>query len=352
MKTKRPLRLVLTHERFPPDYGGGGELVVLETARHLQARGHRVQVVTTGDPGLRTFDGITTCRLPIGRYRMNLAGRDIATAARDADLIHTFTYHAAYPAYRAGRALQKPVVCGVLALFGDVWRQMRGKVAGRAFQAMESFLLRLPFDARIYLSDASHEMARALRLDQPGDVVIEPGINLAEYRAAPDKSCVMFSGKLESRKGIDVVLAVAARLPDIPFRIMGWGERFAAVAAARSANVTVERFVNRADLAAALSRARVFLFPTKAETFGIAVVEAMASGCAIASTSTLPFEGIRIDATDVEATAAAVSTLWNDPERCRHMGAQNRQAAELYSWERHVDRLEALYARLLAQQLD
>ena len=351
MKTRRPLRLVLTHEHFPPDYRGGGELLVLETAKHLQARGHRVQVVTTGDPDLRTFDGIATCRLPIGRYRMNLAWQDIEAAARDADLIHTFTYHATYPAYRAGRALRKPVVCGVLALFGDVWRQMRGGLTGRAFQALEVFLLRLPFDARIYLSAASHELARSLRLDRPGDVVIEPGINLAEYCAAPDKSCVMFAGKLESRKGIDTVLEVAAQLPHIPFRIMGWGERFAAIAAARPANVTLEHFVNRAALAAALSRARVFLFPTKAETFGIAVVEAMASGCAIASTSTLPFEGIRIDATDVGATAAAVSALWSDPESCRRMGAQNRQAAELYSWERHVDSLEVLYEQLLEQQV-
>ena len=40
----RALRILLVHERFPPDYGGGGEYVVLQTAKHLIARGHRLQV--------------------------------------------------------------------------------------------------------------------------------------------------------------------------------------------------------------------------------------------------------------------------------------------------------------------
>jgi hypothetical protein len=54
----QPLKILLLHERFPPDYGGGGEYVVHQIARHLIGRGHQVRVVTTGDPTQDSFDGV------------------------------------------------------------------------------------------------------------------------------------------------------------------------------------------------------------------------------------------------------------------------------------------------------
>ncbi len=44
------MKVLLTHERFAPDFAGGGEYVVLETARHLRQRGVDVQILTMGDP--------------------------------------------------------------------------------------------------------------------------------------------------------------------------------------------------------------------------------------------------------------------------------------------------------------
>ena len=344
----RPLRILLVHERFPPDYGGGGEYVVLETARHLKLRAHDVRVLAAGDPAIREYEGIPTTRLPMARYAMNLAWRRVADEAADADLIHAFTYHAAYPAYRAGRALGKPVVCGVLALFGEVWREMRGPLAGRAFQRIERFLLDLPVQARVFLSEDSRRLAPPANGGRVRDVVNEPGISLDDYRPAADASGVLFAGKLDTRKGIDTVLRVAACLPHVPFRIVGWGPRFDEIASVRPSNVVLERFRDRAHVAEALAHASIFLFPTKAETFGLVVAEAMASGCAVVSTSSLPFEGARLRDGDPESAAAAVAALWEAPARCREQGARNRELALRYSWPAHVERLEALYREVLA----
>ncbi|WP_462113983.1 glycosyltransferase family 4 protein [Lysobacter xanthus] len=335
------------HERFPPDYAGGGEYVVLETARHLQARGHVVRVLTAGDPAIGSFEGIATRRLPVSRYRFNGAWREVAAMACDADLIHCFTYHSVVPAQKAGRALGKPVVLEVLALFDDVWLEMRGPVVGRAFRAMEKFLLRLPLAGRIFLSDDSLALARSLGSARPDDTVIAPGISLADYHAAADKPYVLFAGKLDVRKGIDVVLQVAANMPDVPFRIIGWGERYDDVAARCPPNVAIERFRDRQHLAEVLSAARIFLFPTKAETFGLIVAEAMASGCAVVSTSPLPFAGEKIVADDADAATRAVGALWKDPVRCAEAGRQNLATARMFTWDAHVDALERLYARVL-----
>jgi glycosyltransferase involved in cell wall biosynthesis len=343
----RPLNILLVHERFPPDYAGGGEYVVLETARHLQQRGHAVRVLTTGDPAITEFEGIAMRRLPISRYRLNLAAAAVRREALHADLIHAFTYHGLYPAYRAGKALDKPVVCGVLALFGEVWREMRGPLTGRLFETMEHTLLKLPMAARIFLSEESRQLAASLGLARSTDIVIEPAISLADYRAQPDKACVIYAGKLDVRKGIDTVLDTARHLPDIPFRIVGWGERYAEIEATKPANVSLVAFRDRQQLAAELSRARIFLFPTKAETFGLIVAEAMASGCAIVSTSTLPFAGIKLKHETAEAIVMAVQSLWHDQDLCSQYGSRNQQLAQRYSWDRHASELEAVYCGLL-----
>ena len=98
------MNVLLTHERFLPDFGGGGEYIVFRTATGLQARGVDVRVLTTGDPALRSYQGVPTERLPISRYAFNLQVGAIAARARTHELIHTFTYHACLPSLLAAEA--------------------------------------------------------------------------------------------------------------------------------------------------------------------------------------------------------------------------------------------------------
>lgn len=340
--------MLLAHELFPPDFAGGGEYVVTEIARHLQAIGHSVTVVTTGDPSITHHQGIRTVRLPVSRYRLNLAWRSIARLAEDADLIHAFTYHAMVPSLRAGRKLGKPVVGGVLALFGDLWLEMRGPVLGRLWRLVERRLLALPFDVKLHLSDFSLELSRRMGVERPGDRVIVPGITQGQYHAAGEKTYVLFTGKLDVRKGIQLVLRVAERLPDVPFRVVGWGAGYPAIAAAAPPNVRVERRSDRREhYLEALAHARVFLFPTKAETFGLVLPEAMASGCAVVSTSPLPFEGVRIEPDDVDGATRAVRALWDDPAGCARCGEANQGIARQYDWNRYADEVEQVYWRAI-----
>lgn len=336
----------MVHERFAPDYGGGGEYVVLQIARHLLALGHRVRVVTTGDPAHDSFEGVPLKRLPVSRYRFNLQWRAVlaeAVAMGEVDVIHCFSYHAAWPAWRAGRRLGKPVVFGALALFGPAWKDMRGPFTGRFFQTFEAFLLRLPFARQLFLSTGSLRLAHSLRSARDSDAIIAPGISLEDYRPEPHKDAVLFSGKLESRKGVQVVQEVARQLPQIPFLVVGWGDDFDEVARTSPPNMTVRKFVDRQALARTLGGGRIFLFPTKAETFGLVVAEAMASGCAVVSSAPIEFEGARIDPQDLPGIKHAIQALWDDPQRCQACGERNIALAQAFSWEHHMQQLEAVY---------
>lgn len=341
------LRILLVHERFAPDYGGGGEYVVHQIALQVRALGHHVRVLTTGDPSLSGVDGLAVERLPMSRRRFAFAWRSVAARAENVDVIHAFSNYAARPAALAGRALGKPVVLGILALFDRVWRETHGPVVGRLFETFEHHMLRLPVACRIFLSPESMALVKTLRLSRPNDTVIAPGISLEDYRPASVKTGVVFSGKLDPRKGIETVSKLARALPDIPFTAVVWGDDFERFAATAAPNLTVLRFRDRLQLARVLASARIFLFPSRAETFGLAVAEAMASGCAVVGNAPIEFEGLRVDPLDFESNRRALIALWADGERCAEAGRRNVARAQAFSWHRHGVQLDAVYRGVL-----
>ncbi|MCP5152936.1 MAG: glycosyltransferase family 4 protein [Ectothiorhodospiraceae bacterium] len=342
------MRVLLTHDRFPPDIRGGGEIVVLQTARGLMARGVDVEVLTAGDPADTEHAGVAVTRLPIHPYRMNLSLAAIAGRARHADIVQTFTYHAAIPSLAAGWLVRRPVVCSVLGLFGAAWRDLKGDRLGPACERWERFVLTRRYDWMAFLSEFSRQEGIAMGVDATRTSVTSPGVELERYRAdGPKEPVVLFVGKLETRKGLDDLLAAARVLPEIPFRLVGWGEGQARVRGAALANVELVEFESGAPLREQLARASIFVFPSHAETFGIALVEAMASGCAVASSVPLEFAGERFAVGDREALVRALRALWSDPGRVTELGRRNATLARQYHWDAYVDRLLDAYGHVL-----
>jgi glycosyltransferase involved in cell wall biosynthesis len=347
-RSVRALRVLLVHERYPPDIRGGGEYVVQETARGLVRAGHAVDVLTTGAPAETPDGAVRVRRLPIHPYRLNLQATAIARAAAQADLIQTFTYHAALPAFLAARRLRKPVVCTVLGFFGTAWTELKGACLGALYERWERHLLRLPFDRMVFLSEFSRQAGMAIGIEGTRSAVINPGITLENYSSASVKDdYALFVGKLEARKGIRDVIEVARRLPHVRVKVVGWGPDEALVRTCGLPNLEFIAFKAGARLYECFARARLFIFPTRAETFGLAVAEAMASGCAVVSTLDLEFEGARVAPGNVDELVQAVRALWDSPATLRRMGARNAELAQRYSWRNHCDALCALYADML-----
>ena len=107
------MKILITHELFPPDIAGGGEIAVYEIVKRLMEKDIEIKVLTTGDPRIKEYDGIPTIRLPINRYLMNLALYSIYKHSKDCDLIHTNNYNACFPSYVAAKLLKKPIVSAV-----------------------------------------------------------------------------------------------------------------------------------------------------------------------------------------------------------------------------------------------
>jgi glycosyltransferase involved in cell wall biosynthesis len=345
------MKVLFTHELFPPDLRGGGEMAAFEAAKALMARGIEVRVLTTGNPRVMEYEGIPTERLPISRYRMNLATAEIARAAADADVIQTFSYHACLPSLRAGRRLNKPVVCVIGGLFGRLWREMKPFPAGWAWQAWERFQIRSGFDCLLFMSDYSRQQGQRMGAVEIRSRVLYPGIEADKFQPAGDKEdVVLFTGKFERRKGVFEVLQVARALPEVRFRMYGWGPEEPALRRSAPSNLQVRTYTDSSGLPDMLGRARICLLPSKAETFGFALVQAMASGCAIISSIPLEFAGRRVGAEDTPAMIEAVRQLWQDRAASLDAGRRNVELSRQYTWDRFAAGLVELYEQLLRER--
>jgi glycosyltransferase involved in cell wall biosynthesis len=345
------MKVLFTHERYLPDAGGGGEIIVHRRVQTALARGIDVQVVVAGDPKVDHYEGIAIRRVPTSRHALPLAVPALISAGRGADLIHTFTYHAALPGLIAGRCLNKPVFCEFLGLFGRGWSVMRPPSIAWAYRSFERMLLALPFDGRIFLS---HDpWVEALREKGSRVIVAPPGVDshFFEPVAAECKDdIVLFAGKFEKRKGIQDLFAVARACPEVRFAALGWGPDADALMRAAPANIamTVVTVGSSNPYRTMLGRARIFFFPSYAETFGMVVAEAMARGCAIISTTSQDFRGIRVNPGQIGEMIEAVRRLWRDRSKSLDWGEQNRAKARHYDWETSCDIIVDLYQSVLA----
>jgi len=124
--------------------------------------------------------------------------------------------------------------------------------------------------------------------------------------------------------------------------------------AARLSLVEVVRFlgwVSRADMPEVLRRADAFVFPSRDEGMPNAVLEAMASGLAVAATAIAGNEelvedgrtGFLVPPEDVAALAEVLTRLAGDRNLCWRLGRAGREkVVRDYSWRAVAEAYAAL----------
>lgn len=268
--------------------------------------------------------------------------------ATHCDVIQTFNYHACLPSLIAAKRARKPIVCTMMALFGREWRAMRPFPSGHGWEAWERFLITRSFDRTIFLSDFSHRLGLSFGASERRSQVISPGLDLANYAPAAEKEQVIFfSGKLEARKGIYDLLDIASRNPQMRFEVMGWGPESEEIQKKATPNIRFIPFERGEPLRRRFANASIFFFPSRAETFGFVLLEAMASGCAIVSSIDLPFAGAHVRAGNQQEMEAALLHLWNNPAQAARDGRNNIEISRQFTWPRYTKQLIDLYQSLL-----
>ena len=96
----------------------------------------------------------------------------------------------------------------------------------------------------------------------------------------------------------------------------------------------------------------VFVSASETESFGLAIVEAMAAGTAVVATATEGAReviedqrtGLLVPIGDVDRLAGSVINLLSDPEQRRTIATESLQSAAIkFSLKRMVDQIERTY---------
>lgn len=213
----------------------------------------------------------------------------------------------------------------------------------------------------------------------PGDYHIVPdGVETRRFAPRPDDSrleedvgppTVLFVGRLEERKGLRFLLEAMVRvqmtIPDARLVVVGdfdsrQGRRWLSVAASLGIDHCDFRgYVGPDELPEIYRSADVFCAPsTGQEALGIVLLEAMASGLPIVTTSIPGYrtvitdgrEGLLVPPENANALGEAILALLRDPDRRLRMGKAGTHRAAHYDWQTVTAEIVRIYEHVLGPE--
>ena len=363
------MRVAFTLEQCWHAVPGGTAVAALELARALDGKGDMELVGIAArhraDPPEPWRLPIPVRHLPLPRVALyeawhRLRRPSVERATGDVDVIHA-TGIAMPPATR-------PVVVTVHDLAYLDYPEMFSRAGLRFFRRALELTLS---DARLVLCSSLATLARCkeagfddARLRHvPLGVRVEPvgeeQIRAVRARLGLEQDYVLWTGTVEPRKNLRGLLQAFARV-DAPVDLAlvgpaGWNEDLEQVLGSLPGPVRarVHRlgWVAREDLGALYAGASVFCFPSLLEGFGFPVVEAMAHGTpVVTSTGTSTEElvadgaGLAVAPTDVDAIAGALSRILADEALATTLAAAGTRRAGEYTWARTAALVAQAYA--------
>ncbi|QCB51021.1 glycosyltransferase family 1 protein [Rhodococcus sp. PAMC28707] len=349
------------------DVPGGVQAHVQQLAEVFIERGHRVSVlapaseetllpdfvVSAGEALAIPYNG-SVARLRFGPVTYSRIRRWISE--NDFDVLHIHEPNAPSLSMLALKAADGPIVATFhtsttkslfLSTFQGVLRPYHEKISGRI---------------------AVSELARRWQVEALGGDAVEipNGVDVAAFAGAPLLSgypragkTVLFLGRFdEPRKGMGVLLgalpSLVARHPDIEILVVGRGdeEGLRDDAGVLAHHLRFLGQVDDAEKASAMRSADVYCAPNLGgESFGIVLVEAMASGTAVVASELDAFRrvlrdgaaGLLVPIGDSEALAAAVDSLLSSEKlRVELVEAASRAVVD-YDWPVVAEQIMRVY---------
>jgi phosphatidylinositol alpha-mannosyltransferase len=339
-----------------------------------------VQIITSRFPGTEGVDPPGVVRIgrnivvPFNRAFVDVTlGLRLRQELREIYRVHEFdVVHTHCPTAPSLPILAiQTATCGQVATFHTTGGH---GVLQNVFQPLLSRVVNR-LDARIAVS----ETARATALQYyPGDYEVIPnGVDIERFHPSvrpfdewrePNRINVLFVGRLDPRKGVQVLLDA---MPEVVRRTRGRarllivgdsvlrGQFESRVARDVRDHVRFLGHVPVADLARWYATGDVFVSPaTGQESFGIVLAEAMAAGRAVVASDipgyrsvvTPDENGLVVPPGDAPALARAIVRLAGDVSLRSTLGQRGRERALEFAWPRVTDAIEAVYREVAARR--
>ncbi len=394
-----------------PVQNGAIQIWIYEVARRLAER-HEVTVYTSAQPGQPTserYQGVTYHRIPLGwdayssrvyrgMDRMGIGprtkpfygrsrwypafARQVAAALRKEAVgcLHLMNFAQMLPVLRH----QVPHATLVLHMHAEWLTQWDPKMVAGYLAHVDGVLGCSPFIVDAVRQRFPHLAERIQSI--PNGVDVD---HFSPSQISSSEPTILFIGRLSPEKGLHVLMSALPRVfeavPNVRVQLIGAEKKAAPdfidpgredpdvqalgplyrgsyvaylkgmIPEKMKDRVAFEGAISHEELPAYLRKATVLVNPSIRETFGMSLIEAMASGCPVIASKIGGMKdlvsdgetGLLITRNDADALAEALISLLNNPDQRAKMGGAGRKRVETaYTWNAIVKDLEAYYTKI------
>ena len=372
------LRIAIITRNFAT-HGGGAERYAVAVAEQLAAR-HEVHVFAQAiehDDARMSYHRLSSMRKPRWLNQL-LFARKVARLTRTGfDIVHS---------HENGWAGQVQTVhvrpmrhnllppASTLARRAVQWLKIVTSLRLMTYLRLEAARFRCPGRAIGVVSQTLRdEMAASYPASQDCLHIIPPGVIVPEHPLGQDAArlalalpqdafLLLFVANDFRRKGLDTLLEALEHLQPMPVHLMVVGHsahlaEYQARSRAMGLDERVHFLGQQQDMQPVYAAADVLVHPTREDTFGMVVLEAMAQGLPVV-VSRAPYCGLSADLDEHEAVllhdpaskdelGAALHALLNDETRRAALAEAGRKVAARYDWAQVAQAYERLYVELL-----
>lgn len=194
--------------------------------------------------------------------------------------------------------------------------------------------------------------------------LFQPHLASAEMRSRlsqghPEKPLLLYVGRLSAEKEIDRIKPILQAIPEARLALVGDGPyRQELEKHFEGTSTHFVGYLGGVDLASAFASADAFVFPSRTETLGLVLLEAMAAGCPVvaARSGGIPdivedgVNGYLFDPKDEQGAIAATKTLLSRTTERETLRQNARREAERWGWAAATRQLQTFYRKVAAAE--
>ncbi len=234
--------------------------------------------------------------------------------------------------------------------------EFRARFTAQARQAADNT------DLIIAVSQFTASQVESLLAVQASRIRVVPhGVRLPQPADSPRENLVLFVGAIQRRKNVARLVRAFERMPaNWRLALAGAADGYGAAGELQAVEESPRRgaigvlgYVTPEQLEALYGRARIFAFPSLDEGFGMPVLEAMAHGVPVLTSSRSALPEVAGDAAllanpeDTEALGEALARLASDEALRADLAQRGLERARAFTWESAVERTWGVYAELI-----
>ena len=374
------LKVGIVVHRFPP-YLGGCEFYAFKLAEGLSRAGHEVSVYTTKHPARPEYPfkvrSFVNWNPPGSGYFFWPAfiQPSVLAEVRELDILHSFDFsmYATFASVLVGKICGVPVVvqCSYHppeAMPHPWLKRAYDKSFGKfILSEANALVIQTEVELAAVKYNVGVPQSNKVLVIPPGPIIdrTEPQQGFRDLHGLAGKFVLLYVGRIDSHKGIEHLLEsvknlAESHIPNLALVIVGeseawykWPRKVSALVDSLKNRIVFTGRLPEACVAAAYAESDLLVVPSKYESFGFTIIEALSYGTSVVSTRVGIAPEVIVDGSngclydfgDVEGLKGAILQM------AQHNGSVRQNAVDSvkeFRWERTLQRVTDLYCSLLA----